>query len=543
VSRGTDPKSIAGKAPRAERRVPLVVVGAGAAGVAAALEAARAGVPVVLVDENPIDHDLMAMEVPLHFGQRMAPSLRSRALALERVVEANPGLAEAVDAGVDVQLGTAVWGAFRNGPTLRELEGSMLGLADDRRSWLIGYDRLIVAAGARDLGMAFAGWEKAGAMGANGAHALMTRYRGLASRRMVVLGSGALGLTTAALALERGVEVAGVVEVAPEVRGDAALRRALAGKGVRVYTAHAVREARGATGEVDGVVLVRLDGDGRPVAGSETEIACDTVCLAIGLVPNVELLSLLGCRLPFRSALGGFVPETDDRGMTSVPGVFAAGDCAGFHEEMLADPAIARDQGRLAGIAAAESLGAVSRGRAEAVRAELRQPDGGRPREVHGDWQRWLRALIDVGGWDVNVCQCEEVTRRELIDVRPPRYLGWQPDPARARTLTAVLRDGPVNPDQVKRLTRAGMGPCQGRRCREQVALLLALEAGTPIDRIPLATYRPPVRPLPLALLWPHDEPQEVRDQWVGWFGIPTQFAPQWRAPLAADATTAGAEP
>jgi hypothetical protein len=162
---------------------------------------------------------------------------------------------------------------------------------------------------------------------------------------------------------------------------------------------------------------------------------------------------------------------------------------------------------------------------------------------VHDYWQRWLRALIDVGGWEVNVCQCEEVTRRELIDVRPPRYLGWQPDPARARTLTAVLKDGPVNPDQVKRLTRAGMGPCQGRRCREQVALLLALEAGTPIDRIPLATYRPPVRPQPLALLWPHDEPQEVRDEWVGWFGIPTQFAPQWREGLAADATTAGAEP
>lgn len=543
MSRGTDPKSIAGKAPRAERRVPLAVVGAGAAGVAAALEAARAGVPVVLVDENPIDHDVMAMEVPLHFGQRMAPSLRSRALALERVVEANPGLAEAVDAGVDVQLGTAVWGAFRNGPTLRELGGPMLGLADERRSWLIAYDRLIVAAGARDLGMAFAGWEKAGTMGANGAFALMTRYRALASRRMIVLGSGALGLTTAALALERGVEVAGVVEVAPEVRGDAALRRALAGKGVRFYTAHAVKEARGATGEVDGVVLVRLDGDGRPVAGSETEIACDTVCLAIGLVPNVELLNLLGCRLPFRSALGGFVPGTDDWGMTSVPGVFAAGDCAGFHEGMLADPVIARDQGRLAGIAAAESLGAVSRGRAEAVRAALRQPDGGRPGEVHGDWQRWLQALIDVGGWDVNVCQCEEVTRRELIDVRPPRYLGWQPDPARARTLTAVLRDGPVNPDQVKRLTRAGMGPCQGRRCREQVALLLALEAGTPIDRIPLATYRPPVRPLPLNVLWPHDEPEEMRDQWVGWFGIPTQFAPQWREPLAADAATAGAEP
>jgi thioredoxin reductase len=528
VKANVDSRSIAGKGPRAERRVPVVVVGAGAAGVAAAVEAARAGAEVALVDEHPIDHDLMAMDVPLHFGGRMAPALRGRALALERAVEANPGLAEAVEAGVDVLVGTSVWGAFRNGPTVRELDGPLLGLADDRRSWLIGYDRLVVATGARDVGMAFAGWEKAGVMGAAGAAALLVRYRALASRRMVILGSGALGLGTSALALDGGVEVAAVVEVAAEVAGDAAARRALERRGVAFYTSHAVKAALGATGEVEAVVLVRLDGDGKAVAGSEREVACDTVCLALGLSPQVELLSLLGCRLQFRSELGGFVPEVDDRGRTSVAGVFAAGDCAGYHDGMLAEPGIARDQGRAAGRAAAESLDAAGRRDAEAARATPGWPDGGGGRPVHGYWRAWLEALIAAGGLDVNVCQCEEVTRRELCGVSPPRYLGWRPDAARRRTVATVLRDGPVSPDQVKRLTRAGMGPCQGRRCREQVALLLAREAGVDVGRIPLATYRPPVRPLPLSVLWPHDEPQAMRDEWVGWFGIPTQFAPQW---------------
>jgi len=538
VERGVDPKSIAGKAPGVERRVPLVVVGAGAAGVAAATEAARAGVDVLLLDENPIDPDMMAMDVPLHFGQRMSPSVRNRALMVERVVEANPALAEAYEAGVDVQLGTSVWGAFRNGPTVRELEGPILGLSSEERSWLVGYHRLVVAAGVRDLGMAFAGWEKAGTAGANGAHSLMTRYRALASRRMVVLGSGTVGLRTAALALERGVEVAGVVEVSPEARGDETIRRALEGQGVRFYTAHTVREARGGTGEVEAIVLVRLHGHLTPIGGTETEIACDTVCLAIGLVPNVELLSLLGCRLRFRSELGGFVPEIDDRMGTSVPDVFVAGDCAGFHDGMITDARVARDQGRLAGIAAAESLGAIPGGRAEALRTELGHPSGSGPREVHSHWQRWLQSLINAGGWDVYTCQCEEVTRRELVDVQPPRYLGRQSERMRARTLGALLKEGPINPDQVKRLTRAGMGPCQGRRCREQVALLLASEANTPIGEMPLASYRPPVRPLPLNVLWPHDEPEETREQWVSWFGIPTQFGPQWTQTAAAHEPT-----
>src|SRR5437879_4188955 len=211
--RETDPRSIAGKRRPPDRRVPLVVVGAGAAGVAAAIEAARAGVEVVLIDEHPIDNDMMAMDAPLCFGQRIDPSVRNRALMLERVVETNPGLASAYEAGVDVQLGTYVWGAFVNGPTVQELPAPMLGLADDRRSWLVGYDRLIVAAGARDVLLGFPGWERAGTLGAGGAAALLARYRALAARRVVVLGSGALGLHTAALGLDRGDEDAGILEV------------------------------------------------------------------------------------------------------------------------------------------------------------------------------------------------------------------------------------------------------------------------------------------------------------------------------------------
>jgi thioredoxin reductase len=536
--RETDPRSIVGKMPAPDRHVPLVVVGAGVAGVAAAIEAARAGVEVMLIDEHPVDNDMMAMDVPLCFGQRMDGSVRNRALMLERVVETNPELASAHEAGVDVQLGTYVWGAFVNGPAVQELPVSMLGLAHDRRSWLLGYDRLIVAAGARDVLLGFPGWERAGTLGAAGATALLTRYRALAARRVLVLGSSALGLRTAALALEHGIEIAGIVEVGSQIRGDAALAKALIGRGVPFHTSHTIKAARGRTGEIESVVIVGVNGDGTPVAGTELEIACDAVCWAVGLVPSVELLHLVGARLRFVAELGGWVPEVDARMRTSAPTVFAAGDCVGFREDLLGDPEIARAQGRIAGRAAAESLGArVEDGAARRTAVTSLAA----PAAIHSHWRAWLDSLIAAGGWDVNICQCEEVTRRELVETKPPRYLKWDSPQMSARSVTTLLNDGPLNQDQIKRLTRAGMGPCQSRRCREQVGLLLARAAGTTLDRIPLPTFRPPIRPLPLNVLWPADEPGAMREEWVSWFGIPTQFSPHWTAGMAMDEPTAHA--
>ena len=108
-----------------------------------------------------------------------------------------------------------------------------------------------------------------------------------------------------------------------------------------------------------------------------------------------------------------------------------------------------------------------------------------------------------------------------------------------ARNLDSLLSDGPVNPDQIKRLTRAGMGPCQSRRCREQIALLLAEAARTSVDRIPTPSFRPPVRPLPLNVLWPSDEPPATREEWVSWLGIPAQFSPHRAAGMPIAEPTA----
>ena len=513
-----DSLSVSGKTQRVERRVPLVVVGGGAAGVSAATTAARTGVEVLLIDENPIDISMMALDVPLYFGQGMLPPARDRATMLQRLAASNEALREAEEAGVGLMLATYVWGAFRNAENVRELDGPMLGVADDERTWFIGYDRLVVAAGARDLVMTFEGAEKAGTMGANGAWSL-DRYKALSAQRIVVIGSGNVGLKTAETALGRGVEVAGLVEVGPDVLGSPELHLSLDRQGVPVYTGHTVKRAVGPGDEVEGLEIVEVGADLEPVPGSEKLLDCDGVVLAIGLVPNVELLDLLGVELPFRSSLGGFAPTRDDWMRTNVPSVYVAGDVAGFHDSKVLDQSIATAQGRLAGLAAAESLGAADAQTVHAARSDLERLGLTEGPEVHAHYQRWMKSLVASGGLDVHVCPCEEVTRAELLNVQPPRYVGWESDAMPARDLETLANDGPVDHDQIKRLTRAGMGHCQGRRCREQVALLLADATRADVSEIPMPTHRPPVRPLPLSVMYADDEPQETRDRWTTWFG------------------------
>ncbi len=505
-----DPHAIDGKFPPPERSVQIVVVGAGPAGLAAALEAARGGGQVLLVDENPVAAGLMGEDTPLFYGQRMTGAVQNKARMLERVFAADPAFEAAFEAGVDLALGTYAWGAFLEREGMRSLPGPVVGLADEERSWMVGFERLIVATGARDLALAFPGWDQPGVMGAAALHALLTRYQAFDGRRIVILGSGELALSTALLALRHGLEVAALVEVRDTPQGPADLIEAVRAAGVDILTGCVVQGAHGGIGGVEGVRIV-------PAAGGEARhIACDTICLALGLVPAVELLDVLGARLTVDPTLGGHVPALTDGVRTSRPEVFVAGDAAGLQAGR-----DAAAHGRAAARAALASLG-----HAPAPDAGPKPEPPGAGFDALAYHTDWMRALMRHGGDEVIVCQCEGVTRGDLLAVRQPAYLGPPTNTAARRDLASLAADGPVNQDQIKRLTRACMGVCQARRCREQVALTLALGAGVPVTDIPLAGYRAPVRPLPLSVLAAWDEDAAMSAGWDVWFGIPTQWTP-----------------
>jgi thioredoxin reductase len=469
ASRPTDEWAIDGKFAPPEEHAQLLVVGAGPAGLAAATDAAQQGLKVLLVDENPVPAAMMGLDVPLFYGQRMNAAVQEEARMVERLVAATPAMEAAFDAGVDVRLGVTAWGAFANGPAVGSLPGRVAGLSDGTRSWMCGYDSLILATGARDLVFGFDGVALPGVMGARALHDLLTRYDAFEGKRIVFLGSGDLAANAALTALDKGVEVAALIEVLPAPQADPSLVAALRARGVAIRVETCLVRAEGNATGVNAAIL-----------SSGESLACDTICLAIGAVPAIELAASLGCKTVFRGDLGGHVPVTFAQGETSLPGVFCVGDCAGL------------------------AAGA----------------------DTTAYRMAWMRALLETGGTKAPVCLCEDVDRGELLGVQPPRYLGCASDKMAARDAKTLRDDGPLNPDQIKRLTRAGMGPCQGRRCREQIALLLAIESGAPLAAIPLASYRAPVRPLPLGLLAERAETPEMRAQWDVWFGIRTQWIP-----------------
>ncbi len=510
-----DVKSLVGKFAPPEENFDLVVVGAGPAGLAAAITAAKAGLSVKLVDENPVSGGLIGMDIPLFYGGRASAAVQEKERMVERIFAASPGLEEAFELGVDVALGTYAWGAWAVQPGLATLPGDVIGLADEERAWLTGFSHLIVAAGARDLVYFFDGADQPGVMGGLALHALLTRYEAFDGERVVIAGSDDFALSLAALLLERGIAVTGLVEVAGQPLGDAESIAALKALGVPVYTGHVIKAAgRGAFG-VEGVSLA-------PVAGGpEVQLAADTICLAIGRIPAIELLESAGVATAMVGGRGGYVPVSGDGISTSHPAIFMAGDCAGLEagpESRLAGEVQAAASGEAAARAVLRSLGREG-GETPPPRAEA-GPD------LVAHRQRWMAALVETGGCNVLACQCEEVSRADLLAVRAPAYLGAPSPQALKRNLHTLAADGPLNHDQMKRLTRVSMGACQARRCREQVSMLMALGASIPVEKVPLAGYRAPVRPLPLAVLAALEEPAVMRAEWDVWFGIPTQWVP-----------------
>ena len=460
--RGHDPHAIDGKFPRPDQHFDLVVVGAGQSGTEAALKAAQDGLSVLLVDENPVAGALIGTDVPYFFGGRATTAVQNSERMVETVFSNMPWLEPAFDAGIEVLLGTSAWGVYRNGPLVGSLPGQAVGLADADKSWLVGFDRLVIAAGSRDLPMAFPGWNQPGVLGAKAFAMLTERYDAFAGRKLVVVGSHDLGLETALLAQAKGLEVLAILEVRDAVQGNAALAAKVAAAGIPVRCGVTPVEVKGGLDGVEALVL----SDG-------STLACDSVVMAIGLVPMIELNDAANGPRRFDANRGGWVPEESEN-------IAFVGSCAGLADTGFDHAAYRMD---------------------------------------------WMQALGGACGGDTVVCQCEEMTLADLTGVQPPRYLD-RPPALQKRSLQTLLQDGPPNQDQVKRLTRTGMGQCQGRRCRDQVAMILAVEAGRNLAEIPLATHRAPVRPLPLEVIADWEESEEMRAGWDVWMGIPTQWVP-----------------
>lgn len=323
----------------------ICVIGAGPAGLAASIEAARCGAKVLLIDENIMAGGQLFKQIHKFFGSREHHA-GTRGIDIGENM-----LAEAKALGVEIRLRTVAYGIFEDGIIgINDLETQTLGQVSAKKT--------IIATGALENALPFKGWTKPGVMGAGAAQTLMNLYRLRPGQNVVMVGTGNVGLIVSYQMLQAGVNVMAVVEAAPGISGYRVHARKLMRAGVPIYTSATVKEVLGDR-DVKQAVITPLDKNFKPVEGEEVTVEADTVCVAVGLTPLTELASLAECDFKYIKTLGGFIPKHDLNMRTSKDDVYVAGDVAGIEEA-----SSAMEEGRIAGISAAEALGYIDSAKA-----------------------------------------------------------------------------------------------------------------------------------------------------------------------------------
>jgi len=349
----------------------VVVIGAGPAGLSAAVTAAEAGARVAVVDENPIAGGRLLGQLHQEsggqwwIGKDVAAELSSRAAV----------------AGVQVRTGREVWGLF---------EGWRVALDGGE---ILEASHVVLASGAAERAMPIEGWTLPGVMTVGAAQTLNNYYRVRPGERIAVVGVDPLSLTVAHELKLAGATVMGIymppkdtfnkeradprynldylsgmAHLAPNalLRAGAGLAgfpavRKLAARlypksglpvlGVRLKLRQSVTRILG-NSRVTGVEVADVDGHGRPTGRTQV-VDVDCVCLSGGLYPVQELTG--GCRMARIEELGGRVPLYSSEMETTLKNLFVAGNVTGIEGAK-----VAMAQGRLAGSAIAARLGLVS---------------------------------------------------------------------------------------------------------------------------------------------------------------------------------------
>ncbi|MEY3020277.1 MAG: hypothetical protein RLZZ272_1261 [Actinomycetota bacterium] len=455
-------------------RAPLVVLGAGPAGVAAASAAASVGVPVLVLDQAERPGGQLHRREALGLGAARPHGLDASGARFAREVTTLAALPD-----VRIASGVRVWAA-RTGT-------AGLALAtDDATLGTVVSEALVLATGAHERTVPFPGWDLPGVLTVGGAQALLKGQGVLPGRAVVVAGAGPLLLPVAAALAASGAGLVAVTDAAartrwiagglpalpvPKLVEGARYTARLARHGIVVRSRTAAIAAHG-DGRVEEVVLARLDDDWRPIAGSERTCSADALATSHGFAPDLAVALAFGCRVT-----GGVVPAVavDADQATDVRGVWAAGEVCG-----IAGGEVGAHEGTIAGLAAAAALGAsVDRRRLERAR-RLRRRD----EPFVAALSRVLEVPTAASTWagpDTVVCRCEEVTRGEVD--------------------AAISGRGAGDLRSIKLTTRCGMGYCQGRICAPNVAALLEAATGAPPSDAGALSRRPVLTPVELGRL------------------------------------------
>ena len=451
----------------------VAVVGAGPAGLAAALAAASAGARVICLDAFGQPGGQYAMQ-PTQAGSAFAGT--------STVVSGQEAAQQARAAGAEILCDTEVfWGAPVPGGFCLSVNRQGTALAVEARA-------VVVAAGAMERPLPFPGWTLPGVIGAGAAQRMLKTGSGALplAGRTVLACSGPFLLAVAQSFARAGQKLDHFVEMQrpsltalgglfirhPDKLSEAArLGRDLLGTGATRHFGHIVTRAIGRD-RVEAVEIAPLDGSGRPDMSRTARIdGVGTLAIGYGFQPVIDLTTVLGAAHEFDAALGGWHCRADDEGATTIPGLWAAGETLG-----IGGAVPARLSGRIAGAASAAALGFTAEDTVE-PRTRLR---GARAfaAGLAAVFPPPQRLPLELPG-DELICRCEDV---------------------RAGDIATAITEGAHESFAVKTWTRAGMGPCQGRICGAGIAAVLA-EAGIPAETASYNRAHLPLRPVPLPLV------------------------------------------
>ena len=452
-----------------QMKTDVLILGAGPAGIGAALEASRYGAKILVLDSfnkaggqfwmqsdsPPAKHDWQMQQGAQHTS------------ALNK-------------SGSEVIQSAEVWGVLPVNSGFRVL------VRHERKTIDVAAKSLVICTGAHDYVLPFPGWTLPGVITAGGGQ----RYAKLSGtppgERIVVAGTGIFLLAVATSIIKRGGNVVALVESSsnrlammnlllryPD-RWIEAFRLLFPVLRERVPLLHGY-QVKSADGE-NHVESVTIEPSNRVVSNPQFESTLKADCLLVGhgFKPITEITSLLKCEHDFDQNKGGWYCKTDaTTGATSLDSVFAAGEVTG-----VAGSKPAFLQGSLAGISAAERLGLISKD------MEIRR------KELHVKLMRAqsfadslanlfphnLEHMANVTE-DLIVCRCEDITWAEVLR-------SWD--------------DGATNMYSTKLWTRVGMGQCQGRICGHVISCLLSQRFSVDQAKLSFNQSRIPVRPVPL---------------------------------------------
>ena len=453
----------------------LIVIGAGPAGMSAARRAAALGLSVLILDEQP------AAGGQIYRNVDRASAARNDILGKDYTDGRT--LTEGLHHENITHLkGAVVW---------QIEDGTRVAFTANGKGALAVGQRILLATGALERPMPLRGWTLPGVMTA-GAAQILLKQSGIACHGAVLVGSGPLLYLIATQMVRVGVPPLALVET--QTMGDLTrsmrhLGGALRGwpylfKGLgMLWDLRRVGIPRhvGATG-------IAIEGDQSAqavtfkIGNTAHRIACDTVLLHHGVVPNTQAARSIDIPHLWDAAQNCFVPECDTWGRSAVATVLIAGDGAGIGGAKAAALA-----GEIAALEIAHDLERLS---------EPARDDAARNLRKHLAAERAVRPFIDAAyppyagaiapPDDTIICRCEEVTAG---DIR--RFAGL----------------GCLGPNQAKAFGRSGMGPCQGRYCGLSVSQILAASNKISLDDTGYFRIRPPLKPVTLGELAAMQDP------------------------------------